>query len=77
MLLEARLGVNALSTQFLQVNSDSLIVATGLGVSFQLKCSARGAQQLEEQFSNERNVLSTRIWPIIGAASNLIEPKVG
>jgi hypothetical protein len=61
MFLEARLGVNALSTQSIQINSDSLIVATGLGVSFQLKCSARAMEKRQQQISNESNALSTRI----------------
>jgi hypothetical protein len=40
MLLETRLGVNALSTQFVQVNSDSLIVASQLGLGSEFKHSA-------------------------------------
>jgi len=39
-----RLGVNALSTQFVQVNSDSLIVANELGVGFEFKDSAEAEE---------------------------------
>jgi hypothetical protein len=54
-----RLGVNALSTQLVQVNSDSLIVAIGLVINYQFKRSATGMQNQLLSVLNEINTSST------------------
>ncbi len=79
MLLEARLGVNALSTQFLQVNSDSLIVALGSVTRSQFKRSAKCLKKRQIRVWNKANVLSTRFRKSPGPPAvigNLIEPTI-
>jgi hypothetical protein len=55
-IIVMRLGVNALSTQIVQVNSDSLIVANELGIESEFK---RSAKDSSSEFSQVQIVLTS------------------
>ena len=79
IVLETRLGVNALSTQFVQVNSDSLIVAIRLLDRYQFKRSAGNFRNHFPWIWCERKlrlrVSQSRLMGVLDSLFYMLEPK--